>query len=173
MFNVETRAPSVKMKMKLKQVGIGISIAIAGTFLSYGGILLNVLFWPWIASFLTILLIIPTFIHFIIVWRVLRRDRREGRNVLYNMSSLSPFGAIAAVFGLMCAVWALPALIIYWYLNPEYPKRAIKICALLIGIASSCLYFLANREKFPSVADKVTLFIGVILGPVGILEIVL
>ena len=163
----------VSMKLKLKQIGIGIAIAIGGTLLSYGGIFLNVRFWPWIASGLLILWIVPTFIHFIIVGRVLARDRKEEHNFLYDTSQLSPFGAIAAIFGLMCAFWALPALVIYWHLNPQYPKNAIKIFALLIGIAFSTLYFLANREKFPSIADKVTFLTGVILGPVGVLEIVL
>ena len=159
--------------MKFKQLGIGLAIAVGGAFLSYGGILLNVRFWPWPAYGLLTLCLIPTFIHYIIVCRVLARDRKENRNVCYCMDSLSPFGAIGAIFGMMCAVWAVPALIINWHLNPETPKRAIKIFALLIGIAVALLYFLANREKFPSVADKVTFFTGVILGPVGIVEITL
>jgi membrane protein implicated in regulation of membrane protease activity len=92
------------MTIKLRQLGIGISIAIGGFLLSYGGILLNLRFWPWIASGLTVIFAVSTLIHFIIVWRVLRRDRRESRNVLYDMSSLSPFGTIAAIFGVMCAV---------------------------------------------------------------------
>ncbi|MFC1896740.1 hypothetical protein ACFL0Q_08820, partial [Thermodesulfobacteriota bacterium] len=73
----------------------------------------------------------------------------------------------------MCALWALPALIIYWYFHPEYPKRAVKIFALLIGIAFSSLYYLANQEKVPSIADKVTFFPGVILETVGVLELIL
>ena len=148
--------------MNLKNIGIGIFIAICGAFISYWGMLLNVKFWPWISFGLLAVYIISKIIHYIIVWRILEEDRKKGRIVCYCMSSLSPFGAIAAIFGIMCAVWALPALIIYWTLNPESPKRAIKICALLIGIAFSILYFLANREKFPSIADKVTFFTGVI-----------
>jgi hypothetical protein len=66
----------------------------------------------------------------------------------------------------------LPALIIYWHFNPEYPERAVKIFTLLIGIAFSTLYFLNNREKFPTIADKVTFFTGVILAPVGVLELI-
>ena len=162
-----------KMRMKFKHLGIGLSIAIGVALTSYGGILLNVRFWPWIATGLFALFLIPNIIHYVIVWKILARDRKKGRNVCYCMASLSPFGAIATIFGVMCAVWALPALIIYWTLNPDYPKRAIKIFALLIGIASSLLYFLANRDKFPSVADKVTFFTGVILGPIGALEIIL
>jgi hypothetical protein len=89
------------------------------------------------------------------------------------MASLGPFGIIGMIFGIMCVIWAFPSLIIYWYLNPEFPERAIKIFALLISVGFSILYFAANREKFPRIADRITFFTGVGLGPVAVLEILL
>lgn len=158
------------MKKQIKQFGLGFLVSIGACLLVYVGIWLNVRFWPWIGHALVGLSTLSMSIHLIIVWRVFERDKKEGRNVLDCFSILSPFAGVGVIFAMMCAVWAIPALIIYRSLNPETPKKAIIIFSVLIGTTSSILYFLANREKFPSIADKITFFTGVILGPAGFLE---
>ena len=100
------------------------------------------------------------------------RDRRAGRWVLYKLGP-NPFLQLVLVFGVLMIVWAIPAWIIYSVLQPEYPKRALKISVFLLTTGSGILYYIHNKEKLPSIADKITYFSGVTLGPVGVIEIIL
>ena len=73
--------------------------------------------------------------------------------------------------GVLCIVWTFPSLVIYWIIAPHNYKRAIEIAVFFSSTGSAFLYYYKNSVKFPSVADKVTFFSGVCLGPVAAVQI--
>jgi hypothetical protein len=79
-------------------------------------------------------------------------------------------GPVVLLSGVLLVVWAIPALVIYWFLNPATPKRAIQIAALFLSTGVAILYYLKNMEKFPHPDQKVTFFVGVSLTPPTVLE---
>lgn len=80
---------------------------------------------------------------------------------------------ILSFIAILLFLWAIPALIIYWTINPDNLKKAIKIAVFLSSSALSLVVFLSKREIFKSPADIVSFFSGACLGPVGIIEILL
>ena len=79
--------------------------------------------------------------------------------------------ALPVLIGILCALWALPAFIIYWMVAPGNFKKAIQIFVFLASASVGLLYYLTNRDKLPTLADKVTFFSGVCLGPITVVEI--
>lgn len=73
--------------------------------------------------------------------------------------------------GILCVVWAIPALIIFWLITPENHKKATQVGIFFICIGFSILYYWRHPEKFPTIADKVSFFTGVGLGPVTVIQI--
>lgn len=68
-------------------------------------------------------------------------------------------------------VWALPALLIYWSLDPRQYRHAIKIGTFLLSCGIGIAYYRSHRQAFHSTADRVTYFTGVCLGPAAAVEI--
>ena len=80
---------------------------------------------------------------------------------------------LTLLFSILLIVWAIPVLVIYWIISPNPPQKAVKIAVLLMSTGTGTMYFLYNRDQFPSIADKVTYFAGMTLTPVGVLDILL
>ncbi|MDO5968936.1 hypothetical protein Q4Q35_03875 [Flavivirga aquimarina] len=72
---------------------------------------------------------------------------------------------------IFCIIWIVPAIMIYWILNPENVNKAIRISVFIVSLSCSVIYFLLNREKFKSPGDIVGYFSGATIGPVGVTEI--
>lgn len=76
-----------------------------------------------------------------------------------------------SIIAILLFLWAIPALIIYWAINPVNLKKGIKIGVFISSTSLSVIYYLSNRKAFKSPADIVSFFSGSCLGPVAILEI--
>lgn len=76
-----------------------------------------------------------------------------------------------SIIAILLFLWTIPALIIYWAINPVNLKKAIKIGIFLSSTLLSLIYYLSNKKVFKSPADIVSFFSGTCLGPVAILEI--
>ena len=83
------------------------------------------------------------------------------------------FLSVIIVFSVMCIVLAFPIMIIYWTGNSTNYKKSIQIGLTVLSIGISIIYYINNKEKLPSVADKVGFFGGVVLGPPGLIEFIL
>jgi hypothetical protein len=81
--------------------------------------------------------------------------------------------AILSLVAILLFLWAIPALIIYWIVNPANLKKAIKIGVFFSSSALSVFFYLSNRKLFRSPADIVGFFSGTCLGPVAIIDILL
>ncbi|MBZ5498376.1 MAG: hypothetical protein LAP85_18405 [Acidobacteriia bacterium] len=81
--------------------------------------------------------------------------------------------ALAMTLAALMCLCSIPAFFIYLALSPEHYAKAIRISVLLVSTGIGTFYYLTRRERFPTVADKVTFFTGVVLGPVGVTEILL
>jgi hypothetical protein len=80
---------------------------------------------------------------------------------------------LLSLVGVLLFLWAFPALIIYWIINPQNVKRAIKIGVFLSSSGLAVIYYLSNRKVFRSPADTVSFFSGACFGPVAIVEILM
>ena len=80
---------------------------------------------------------------------------------------------ILSLIAILLFLWAIPALILYWTINPDNLKKAIRIGVFLSSSSLSIVFYLSNKKMFKSPADIVSFFTGACLGPVGIIEILL
>ena len=76
-----------------------------------------------------------------------------------------------SIIAILLFLWVIPALIIYWAVNPINLKKGIKIGIFIASTLLSVVYYLSNKKAFKSPADIVSFFSGTCLGPVAILEI--
>ncbi len=81
--------------------------------------------------------------------------------------------AILSLIAILLFLWTIPALIIYWTINPDNLKKAIKIGVFLSSSALSMVFYLSNKKLFKSPVDIVSFFSGACFGPVAIIEILL
>ena len=81
--------------------------------------------------------------------------------------------AILSLVAILLFLWVIPAIIIYWSINPDNLRKAIKIGVFLSSTALSLVFYLSNTKMFKSPADIVSFFSGACLGPVVIIEIFL
>lgn len=80
--------------------------------------------------------------------------------------------AFGILSGLLLMLLALPALIIYWAVHPAQPEMSLSVCAFLMSIGISILYYLSNREQFPSAAGKAAFVAGILLGLAGVIKVI-
>ncbi len=85
-----------------------------------------------------------------------------------------PYGPLLGIFGILVVVWTIPAIIIYWALEPESLKKGLQVTSLIVGLCFGIIYYWYkySNEK-PSISDKITYFTGVTLAPPTILEFLL
>jgi hypothetical protein len=81
--------------------------------------------------------------------------------------------AVLSLVAILLFLWALPALILYWMINPNNLKKAIRIGVFLSSASLSLVFYLSNKKMFKSPADIVSFFSGACLGPVAVIEILL
>jgi hypothetical protein len=75
---------------------------------------------------------------------------------------------IFTILAIMCILYSVPVIILIWLLNPTNLKKPILVTVLILSIVISIFFY--DKEKLPTLADKVTYFAGVTLTPVGILS---
>ena len=68
-------------------------------------------------------------------------------------------------------VWAVPSALLFWSLNPESLPIGLKLACFLLSIGVAIVYYHVNPGAITSVADKVSFFSGVSLGPVTVLSV--
>lgn len=94
-------------------------------------------------------------------------------NLLRFIRPINPYiGALGTILALLLVFLAVPALIIYLASHPDPPAKSLKIGAFLISTGIGISYYFFNKDKFPSFADKVMFFTGILLGPMGVFEII-
>lgn len=85
-----------------------------------------------------------------------------------------PYGPLLGLFGVLIVVWTIPAIILYWVLEPSSLKKGLQVTSLIVGLCFGLIYYWYkySSEK-PSLADKITYFSGFTIGPPTILEFLL
>ena len=63
---------------------------------------------------------------------------------------------LTLLFSILLIVWAIPVLVIYWIISSNPLQKAVKIAVLLMSTGTGTMYFLYNRDQFPSIADTCT-----------------
>lgn len=189
----------VRNKLMLRVLSILKSIIYSGLSLViiYAGIQLNIHFWP-LAPIFTF----GAFIVFLIISvssarlaqldyhsEAMRKGRRyakiEKSEVNEEQSSktqrqlnswwLDPqlFQLLVTLFAVMCVCWSFPALIIYWFLNPNSPKGAIQVFAVIICAGGSIIHYYKIKRALPTLGDRITYFTSAILGPATVIQFIL
>lgn len=174
----------------LKSLVTGIVLSAVLSLFFYSGILVTYKYLPE-----SILLLIGlTILCSVIFWMIIKFDQYlEVNEVFYKTISfdfklsniktskyftrfirpLNPYiGALGTIAGLLIVLWVVPALIIYLVVNQDPSGKPLKITVLFMSVGISISYYLTNKDQFPSVADKFAFFIGIILGPVGVINII-
>ena len=85
-------------------------------------------------------------------------------------SGVTTLKALAILSSTLLMVWALPACFILYALDPASYPRAIRISVFLMSIGSAIAFYIAHPSQFPTMADKVTFFTGVGLGPATVVS---
>ena len=92
---------------------------------------------------------------------------------LKRISRSDLLGKFLPVLGYFQIVCAIPSCIIYLAVNPQHPKKALQTAVFFLSMGIALIYFLKNKEKFSSVADKVAYFTGAAIGPITVIELLL
>src|SRR3989339_1432067 len=71
------------------------------------------------------------------------------------------------LLSIILLITAVPALIIYWLVNPSNIKKGIQIAVFCVVGISGVLYYIKNRDKFPTAADKITYFSALFIAPIS------
>lgn len=138
--------------------------AFAGLWTRYS-IALMLMLWPRILW--VVLALVP-----ILVLAALNLLPRQRHDPVPTLAEVIVLG-LAFLAGTLLIAGAVPALVILWFVKPAYPKRAIQVAVLLLSMGVGIAYYFLNRNKFVTVADRVSYFAGVFLTPVAIVEIIL
>jgi hypothetical protein len=93
------------------------------------------------------------------------------KEITYTPKSTGCLDDLLLLGGILLIIWTFPALILFWIIKPTGLRSSIKISIFFISAFIGTIYYFRNQRKFPTVADKVTYFSGVLLGPVGVYEI--
>jgi hypothetical protein len=72
---------------------------------------------------------------------------------------------------ILLVLWAAPALIIFWLTHPSPLRISLDVCVFLMSTEITALYFFGNKDAFPSVAVKIPFITGILLGPLGVINI--
>ncbi|RNC84581.1 MAG: hypothetical protein ED557_06270 [Balneola sp.] len=73
-------------------------------------------------------------------------------------------------FGSILIIFVVPALLIIGGLYPENPTRAINFATIFLSFGIACVYYFFNKEKFKTLADKLTFFSVTGLLPVSVIN---
>ena len=78
-------------------------------------------------------------------------------------------GVLVTISGLLFALWAVPALIMYWLLHPGPTETLLKFMVLLLTAGTAVQYFLSNKDQFPSGKDRALFAAGILIGLAGVM----
>ncbi len=88
--------------------------------------------------------------------------------LLSLLRPVNPYaGVLGTLSGLLLALWAVPALIIYLAIHPDPPGKFLNIIVFFMCGGTGILYFISSKDFFPSAADKGMYFTGILLGSLG------
>lgn len=164
----------------------GLLLSAGLSFFFHFGILSAYKYLPGSILFLAVL----TVLCFLIFWMNIKYDRYlDVQDVFFKTISFNEFnlstnyfnklfiryirplnpyiGLLGTMAGLLFALWAVPALIIYWSINPDALSKLLNIAVFFMVAGAGMLFFLACKERFPSIADRITYFAGILFGAVA------
>jgi len=91
---------------------------------------------------------------------------------LRYLRPLNPYiGVLITMLVLFLLLLTVPALVIYLAVHPGQPATMLGICVLCLSTGICTSYFYYNRDAFPSVADKIMFFAGILCGSVVLINI--
>jgi len=101
-------------------------------------------------------------------------DSPDSPGCLIPSIIVTVFISLIMVSGCIFVISAIPAIFLYWVINPTNIKKGIQVTVFFMSvIISVIIYFAGLKDRLPSVADKVTYFVGVCTGPVTVISILL
>jgi hypothetical protein len=179
---IATRTSPLKSLFKGFLISTGLSI------LLYPGISLTYNYLP--ESIL--LMIAITIICFLVFWINIKYDEIYDRidvyaktisfdyrfshpkllKVFHFMRPINPYiGAAGTILLLLCLILSLPALIIYWAVDPAQYETALKTGVFIMSTFIGILYFFSSRDVIISPINRIMFFTGILLGPVGAFKV--
>lgn len=81
--------------------------------------------------------------------------------------------SMVVLLGVMATVWSVPALVLFSLFWPGDFRRPVSLAVFLISIGLGIFLYRRWRDQLVTPADKITFFTGVLLGPVGVVRILL
>ncbi len=88
--------------------------------------------------------------------------------IFHFLRPINPYiGAAGTILLLLCLLLSLPALIIFWAVDPAQHGTALKAGALIMSSAIGILYLFFGQENVPSAADTIMFLAGILLGSFG------
>ena len=114
---------------------------------------------------------------YILISRNLRRYKKEEKykestNEQVNLE-LPKQHTTFVILPISFICFSIPCFIIYFFILLFPLRQSMQIAVFLLSTGISIIYFMANKDKFPSLPDKVTFFSGVCVGPIAIVDILL
>lgn len=95
----------------------------------------------------------------------IENNRRRAENIL---------APLVLTFGILSILSAIPAfLFVILSVDPLSQKKLLRIYVFFASVVCSSVYYYLNTHRFHSLADKITFFSGVGLGPVAVVQIFL
>jgi len=79
--------------------------------------------------------------------------------------------ASGALMMLLWVLWSVPALIMYWFVQPHSPGTSLGFIVYFMSVGSGILYYLSNKDQFPTLSHRITFFAGVLFAPAGAVKI--
>ncbi len=179
---IATRTSPLKSLFKGFLISTGLSI------LLYPGISLTYNYLP--ESIL--LMIAITIICFLVFWINIKYDEIYDRidvyaktisfdyrfshpkllKVFHFMRPINPYiGAAGTILLLLCLLLSLPALIIYWAVDPAQYETALKAGVFIMNTLIGVSYLFFSQDHIPSAADTIMFLSGILLGPFGVFAI--
>ncbi len=180
--DIATRTSPLKSLLKGFIISTGLSM------LLYPGISMTYNYLP--ESIL--LMIAITIIFFLVFWINIKYDEIYDRidvyaktisfdyrfshpkllKVFHFLRPVNPYiGAAGTVMLLLCLFLSLPALIIYWAVDPAQHETALKAGVFIMSTSIGVLYFFFSRDIIISGMNRAMFFIGILLGPVAAFKV--
>ena len=98
-------------------------------------------------------------------------EEKENQKENYWNEGLNSIHPLLLLLFIFTILWSVPGIIIFWVINPESTKELIDITVFGISVVFGIIYYIRNKDKFHSLADKLTYFGFVLCVPVGVVLI--
>lgn len=154
---------------RLKSLCAGLAVAL------YASMLTRAVTWAGPFNFIITAIVVGTATWLLIVGIVLFEVLvyREKVSDYVTTSFGSPSDGVLLLGAVLLIVLAFPAFVVVWQSDVGRWKYGIQVAVFFLSLGTGFLVHRKFPDMLPSVADKVTYFTGVGLGPAGVFQILI